>query len=463
MNTPNMHELDMDLVQMTMDMMKYAVERVSEKNPVIGYPKSEETLRKEIGETITSQGIGGENAFRIFKEKMLPTMVSANNPRHLAYIPAAPTRASILFDVVVSAISVHGAFWINSSGGVYGENEAMKWLVSLTGLPQSAFGTFTGGGTTANLSAMVTARETWRNKKEENKAYRGLILTARGAHASITSMARVIDADIQYIEDNDEDKLDGKSLQEKIDSLSQTDRKRLFAVIATAGTTNAGIIDELDEIATVCKKEALWFHVDAAYGGGALAIPEVRPLFTGIEKADSITIDPHKWLFTSYDCGAIIYKNPELAKKVHAQHGGYLELVYKDQTGFNPSEYQISLSRRLRGLPFWFSLAMYGTDKYVAGIRRGLELTAIAKKHIEEMDHVELVREPSLSCIIFKRKGWKEEDYIQWTLKNQKDGYAVVAPTKWTKNGKAETVTRFCFISPETTEEDIVGILNTMK
>src|SRR5699024_8184852 len=131
-----------------------------------------------------------------------------------------------------------------------------------------------------------------------------------------------------------------------------------------------------------------------AYGGGALAIPEVRPLFTGIEKADSITIDPHKWLFTSYDCGAIIYKNPKLAKKVHAQHGGYLELVYKDQTGFNPSEYQISLSRRLRGLPFWFSLAMYGTDKYVAGIRRGLELTAIAKKHIEEMDHVELVREP---------------------------------------------------------------------
>src|SRR5699024_4363213 len=130
----------------------------------------------------------------------------------------------------------------------------------------------------------VTARETWRNKKEENKAYRGLILTARGAHASITSMARVIDADIQYIEDNDEDKLDGKSLQEKIDSLSQTDQKRLFAVIATAGTTNAGIIDELDEIATVCKKEALWFHVDAAYGGGALAIPEVRPLFTGIEK-----------------------------------------------------------------------------------------------------------------------------------------------------------------------------------
>lgn len=463
MTRKNMHQLDMDLVEMTMDMMKYVVERISEKEPNIGYPKTEKELYRDIGHTITEKGIGGENAFRIFKEKMLPATVSANSPRHLAYIPAAPTRASVLFDLVVSAISVHGAFWINASGAIYGENEAMRWLVSLTGLPKPAFGTFTGGGTTANLSALVTARETWRNKNEKNKALKGLILTARGAHASIVNMAKVMDADVIFIEDNEEDKLDGKSLQEKINTLSEVDRQRLFGVIATAGTTNAGIIDDLDGIACVCEKEDIWMHVDGAYGGGALAVPALKPLFKGIERADSITIDPHKWLFAPFDCGAVIYKNPELARKVHAQHGGYLELVYKDAHGFNPSEYQISLTRRLRGLPFWFSLAMHGTDTYVKAIQKGLDLAGMAAGKIRASDYLELVREPSLSCVIFKRKGWTEKDYINWTLENQRKGYAVVTPTKWVKNGIAETVTRFCFTNPETTEEDIDGILNTMK
>lgn len=443
MNTKNMHELDMDLVQMTMDMMKYAIERVSEKEPAIGYPKNEETLRQEIGNTITEQGIGGENAFKIFREKMLPTTVSANNPRHLAYIPAAPTRASILFDLVVSAISVHGAFWINASGGIYAENEAMRWLVKLSGLPQPAFGTFTGGGTTANLSALITARETWRNQKDPERNQRGLILAAHGAHASITNMAMAVDADIAYIEDNRDDKLDGSSLQKKIDHLSPADRKRLFAVVATAGTTNAGIIDELESIAEVCAQEKVWLHIDAAYGGGALAVPEIRPLFKGIERADSITIDPHKWLFAPYDCGAILYKNPAQAKKIHAQHGGYLDLVYKDQTGFNPSEYQISLSRRLRGLPFWFSLAMHGTKKYEEAIRQGLHLATLAADHIRNMEHVELVREPSLSCVVYRRKGWDKEDYIRWTLKNQKEGYAVVTPHNGPKTVKQKPLPDF--------------------
>lgn len=458
-----MHDLDMSLIEMTMDIMKFVIGRVSDTQPEMGYPQKEIDLQNLIGETITAEGIGGTKAFKTFKDKMLKATVPADHPRHLAFVPAAPTRAATLFDVVVSAAGIHGAYWMTGAGGIYGENQAMQWLVDLTGLPKPAFGVFTSGGTAANLSAMVAARETWREKEEDNDALRGLIITSNGAHSSIKSMAKVIDADFLLVDDDEDDKLNGKWLQKKIDELSAIDRKRLFAVIGTAGTTNAGIIDNLTTVAEVCEQEDLWFHVDAAYGGGALAAPSVRHLFDGIERADSITIDPHKWFFSPYDCGAIIYKNPELAKKAHAQQGSYLDVVYQDSTGFNPSEYQVQLSRRLRGLPLWFSLAMHGTKRYTQAIEHGLELAQIAAKKIKESEHLQLVREPSLSCVLYRRLNWEPEDYTQWTLKNQKEGFALVTPTQWSKNGHTETVSRFCFISPETTVEDIDAILETMK
>jgi glutamate/tyrosine decarboxylase-like PLP-dependent enzyme len=350
---------------------------------------------------------------------------------------------------------------MEGAGGIFCENEAMRWLVSLTGLPEKAFGVFTSGGTAANLSAMVTAREYWRRNKE-NRNKKGLILTSSGAHSSIRAMAKVIDVDVLLIET--EEAMMGDDLGKKIATLDSHQRKRLFAVVATGGTTNAGIIDDLTGIAEICEQEKLWFHVDAAYGGGALAADSVRHLFNGIERADSITIDPHKWLFSPYDCGAIIYKDPELAKEAHSQEGSYLE-IFKDEGahGFNPADYQIQLTRRVRGLPLWFSLAMYGTDKYKWAIERGIELANLSGEIIEKYSNLELVRKPSLSCVLYRRKGWTPDDYRNWTYKNHRDGFALVTPTKYKIEGKYETVARFCFINPDTTAEDITAILDSMK
>src|SRR5699024_6603160 len=125
---------------------------------------------------------------------LLKAAVPVDHPRHLAFVPAAPTRAAVLFDLVVSACSIHGAYWMTGAGGIYCENQAMQWLVDLTGMPEPAFGVFTSGGTAANLSAMVAARETWRAKQDESRMLRGLIITSQGAHSSIKSMAQVIDA-----------------------------------------------------------------------------------------------------------------------------------------------------------------------------------------------------------------------------------------------------------------------------
>lgn len=455
-----MHDIDIDLVEMSLDIMKYAIHRITEKNPVLGKFKSEEELKALVGETITPEGITGEKALHLWKTFLSKANVSIDHPRHLAFVPASPSRAAVMFDLVASASSVHGAYWLEGAGAIFAENQAMKWLVSLTGLPQGAFGVFTSGGTAANLSAIITAREHWRSKDASHYNRRGVIITSQGAHSSVKAMARVIDAEIILIET--EDKLTAQHLTQTIDALPGEKRKCLFAVVATGGTTNAGVIDDLAGIAGVCKKEGLWFHVDAAYGGGALAADSVRHLFKGIEEADSITIDPHKWLFSPYDCGAIIYRDPELAKKAHGQEGSYLE-VFKEANGFNPSDYQIQLTRRVRGLPLWFSLAMHGTNVYKKAIERGIELATIAATKIKANPLLDLVREPGLSCVLFRRQGWNAEDYNRWTFKNLDDGFALVTPTKWKHGNEMETVARFCFINPDTTEQDIDDILETMK
>jgi L-2,4-diaminobutyrate decarboxylase len=455
-----MHKIDIELIEMTMDVMKYAIDRISHTKQKIGKPQKEEVLKALVGETITKDGIGGETAFNLWKEHLAKANVPVDHPRNLAFVPAAPTRAAIMFDLVTSVSSIHGAYWMEGAGGIFCENEAMKWIVSLTGLPEGAFGVFTSGGTAANLSAIVTAREHWR-EDDTYKREKGLIITSSGAHSSIKAMAKVADVDILLVDS--EEKLTGTALRKTIDNLNFHQRKRLFAVVATGGTTNAGIIDDLEAIATICEKENVWFHVDAAYGGGALVADSVRHLFNGIEKADSITIDPHKWMFSPYDCGAVIYKDPQLAMNAHSQQGSYLD-IFKDEGahGFNPTDYQIQLTRRVRGLPLWFSLATHGTDKYKEAVERGIELAQIAGRMIEEDPNVELVREPSLSCVLFRRKGWKPEEYTQWTYENHDKGLALVAPTKWKQGDHFETVTRFCFINPDTTEEDIRIILDTM-
>lgn len=456
-----MHEIDIELVEMTLDVMKYAIQRITDNNPPLGIPKTEKELKSLVGETVTPKGIGGETAFKLFRDVLVKASVSIDHPRHLAFVPASPTRAAIMFDLVTSATSVHGAFWMEGAGCIFAENEAMRWLVSLTGLPAGAFGVFTSGGTEANLSALVTARDDWRRRDSSKASLRGIVVTSAGAHSSVKAMAKVIDADVIMIDT--EGRFEGEKLAESLRKLTPEERKRVFAVVATAGTTNAGIIDDLAGIGTICRSEGLWFHVDAAYGGGALAARSVRHLFNGIEMADSVTIDPHKWLFSPYDCGAVIYRNPELAKKAHAQEGSYLD-IFSDEgaRGFNPSEYQIQLTRRVRGLPLWFSLAMHGTHRYEKAIQRGIELAQIAGRLISDTAHTELVREPSLSCVLFRRIGWSPEQYRDWTYKNHRAGFALVAPTKWRKNGDQESVARFCFINPDTTEKDISDILATM-
>jgi glutamate/tyrosine decarboxylase-like PLP-dependent enzyme len=240
-------------------------------------------------------------------------------------------------------------------------------------------------------------------------------------------------------------------------ALEATDCDGLFAVVATAGTTNFGSIDDLAGLAGVAHERGVWFHVDAAYGGAGLAAPSVCGKFRGIEQADSFVVDPHKWLFAPYDCCALVYRDPEAARRAHTQAAGFLEPL-RTLGEWNPMDYAVHLTRRARGLPFWFSLIAHGTRAYTEAIERTLAVAQAAAQEVRRRAYLQLLREPDLSVVVFRRLGWTPQDYSAWSDRLMKARFAFITPT--THDG--DTVARLAIVNPRTTEADIVAILDTM-
>ena len=416
-------------------------------------PRSREELAAEAGRTITPNGLGAPEALRIFAETLAPATVSVDNPRYLAFIPAAPTELATLFDLVVGASSVYGGSWLEGAGAVYAENEALRWLADLAGMPESAGGCFVSGGTIGNLSALVAAREAWRRSAEYTGRPR--VAATEQAHSSIDSAAQVMDVEILRVPTDARGRLTGEALAT---TLEADGAEGVFAVATTAGTTNLGVVDDLAGVASVCRQRGLWMHVDGAYGAAALAAPSVRAKFAGIEYADSLIVDPHKWLFAPFDCCALLYRNPALARAAHTQSAGYLDPIQTDAE-WNPSDYAIHLSRRARGLPFWFSLASHGTAAYSRAIEATLELARAAAQEIERRPELELLNDPDLSVLVFRRHGWTAEDYDRWSRELLASGSAFVTPT----THEGEIVTRFAIVNPRTSLADIAAILDSMR
>ncbi|HEY0520800.1 MAG TPA: pyridoxal-dependent decarboxylase, partial [Ilumatobacteraceae bacterium] len=281
-------------------------------------------------------------------------------------------------------------------------------------------------------------------------------------HSSVASAARAIGADVVLVPADEAGRMWGSALRDAVESLEVADRSRLFAIVATAGTTNAGVIDDLSGVSEVCKDIGVWLHVDGAYGGAGLAAPSVRDKYRGVEHADSFIVDPHKWLFAPFDCCALVYRDPNVGRAAHTQHAEYLDVLHlgDDIIGheWNPSDFAHHLSRRARGLPFWFSLATYGTEAYRDAIETALDVTRQGARLIESTDHLELIMEPELSILLFRRTGWSATHYQAWSDRLLEDGTAFVTPTSW--NG--EVVLRLCIINPLTSVEDIRVILDSL-
>jgi len=270
----------------------------------------------------------------------------------------------------------------------------------------------------------------------------------------VAAAARVMDVDILDVPHDGRGRLTGEALR---DTLERDGGAGVFAVVASAGATNAGTVDDLDGIAEVAAGHELWFHVDGAYGGGGLLAPSVRHLYRGVERADSFIVDPHKWLFAPYDACGLLYREPALALVAHRQVASYLDTALS-APDWNPADYAYHLSRRARGLPLWFSLATYGTDAYRDAVEVVLALTRETAAAIAADPTFELIMEPELSVVLFRRLGWSAEDYDACWRRLLDEQIAFVQPTSW----EGEKVMRLCFISPRTTMDHVRAVLAAM-
>ena len=240
-----MHKMKSDIEALSSSILAYAMERLRMDPPTIDHALPQTTLEELAGQTITEEGLGGEEALKLFVDTLGPACISQDHPRYLSFVPSAPSEVSTLFDLVVGASNICASSWLEGAGAIYAENQALRWIADIAGFPQGAGGVFVSGGTAGNLSALVAARHDWRQAHPECSNQRGLIISSRGAHASVAQAAQVMDADLVQSGGH---QLTGDDVAETIAQLSTEDRARLFTVACTAGTTNLGIIDDMQGI-----------------------------------------------------------------------------------------------------------------------------------------------------------------------------------------------------------------------
>jgi len=447
-----MHELDPKMLDL---ILGYVAERLALAEAPVDGLGDRESMLHAMDQLIGDEAKDPAEILGVYTDHLADTILSADSPRFYAFIPAAPTKAALLFDMVVSAASLQGCSWLEAAGAVLAENSALRVMADAAGLPESAGGTFVSGGSAGNLSALVVARDTAEQRGLSVGTPR--VLVSDQSHSSIANALRITGMRPLIVPT-----VDGRMTRTAIERSLAADEAAaadLVAVVGTAGTTNAGIVDDLTACADFAAEHRLWFHVDGAYGGAGLLLPELHDLYAGIERADSLVMDPHKWWFAPYDSAALIYREPRLAQAVHTQDASYLDVIHDDDaTDLNPSDLAFHLTRRARGMALWFSMAVNGMDAYRDAVRAGVQIARYAAERIDAMDQVELIRRPELSIVLFRRHGWGLSDYEAWSDRLLRNQTAFVTASAW----YGEPVGRLAFLHPATTTQMVDEVLGSL-
>ena len=444
-----MHRADPDMVR---EVLGYVADRLLATEEPLDGLADRNRLADAISELIGEEGHDFREVLKTYAEDLAPTVLSADSPRMFGFIPSAPTKASLLFDMVVSAASLQGISWFEAAGAVIAENQALRALADIVGMPSSVGGVFVSGGSAGNLSALVVARDVQRHRRSSD----GLpetplrVVVSDQAHSSIANTLNITMMTALVVDTTMTDgRLTGPLVAAALEG--DPDPSDICAVVTTAGTTNAGIIDDIEGVGAIARANGWWLHVDGAYGGAGMLAPDLRHRFAGIERADSLVMDPHKWWFAPFDCAALLYRDPRLAAAVHTQDASYLDVIHDDSPDaagdINPSDLAHHLTRRARGLPLWFSLAVNGIGAYRDAVVHSLELARYAADRLRERSDCDVIAEPDLSIVLFRRHGWSLADYERWSRNLLESQRAFVTSSKW----RGEVVGRLAFLHPATT------------
>jgi glutamate/tyrosine decarboxylase-like PLP-dependent enzyme len=419
----------------------YTDETQSEKIRQIGFPKDGRPVDEVVAE---------------MSEEVYRYRGDANHPRFFGFVPGPASSISWLGDIMTSAYNIHAggsklAPMVNCI-----EQEVLHWLCEQVGFTENPGGVFVSGGSMANITALTAARD---HKLTDETMHLGVAYLSDQTHSSVAKGLRIIgipDSRIRKIPTNSDFQMRTEELEAQI----QTDIENgliPFVVIGTAGTTNTGSIDPLEEIAAICSNYKLWFHIDGAYGASILLSPKYRHLLKGTALADSISWDAHKWLFQTYGCAMVLVK--DIRHLFHSFHVNpeYLKDIESDATHINTWDIGMELTRPARGLKLWLTLQVLGTDLIGSAIEHGFDLAVWAEEALRDLDHWEIVSKAQLAMVNFR---YTSEDLTEeeTDLLNERvsekilaSGYAAIFTT--VLNGKK--VLRICALHPETTRDDM--------
>ena len=381
----------------------------------------------------------------------LANMQHGDHPRYFARIPGPSSFAGVLGEWLGTGFNAIAASWPGGSGPATVELVVLDWLRSLFGMPDGTEGVLVSGGSLANVTGLIAARAVtgagvaYLTDQTHISIRRGLI-----AIGFPPEHIRVLASDGQH-------RLAPGALADAI-AADRANGRRPGFVIATAGSTNCGAVDPLEELAELCSAEELWLHVDGAYGAPAVLCDAGRAALSGIERADSLVIDPHKWLFQPYDIGCLLVRRPGALGEAFTMSTEYLTGTSSGEGEVDFRDRSLELSRRSRALKLWLAFRVYGVARMRAAIARGIELAEFAQGVIDGDDRWELVTPAQLAIVTFARRGASAHEHAARAAELARDGYAAVTSTSL----GGRPVLRLCTINPATTEDDIVTTLERL-
>jgi aromatic-L-amino-acid decarboxylase len=423
--------------------------RLSEKR--VGTKGDPAVLRPSLLQPPPAKPVSPDEIFATLTRDVFTNMMNVGHPRFFAFVPIPSNFVSAMADALASGMNVFSGSWLGGSGPVALELAVIDWLRQWCGLPDSAGGLFVSGGSMANLTAIVAARHARLNDRIDG----AVVYFSDQTHSSIDRawfVAGFLPEQIRRIPSDAQFRLPPDELVRHI-AEDRAAGLRPFAVVANAGTTNTGAVDPLLEIAAISKVNDLWMHVDGAYGAAAALCDRGRVLLQGIELADSLSLDPHKWLFQSMECGCVLLRDAGILKSTYRIMPEYLADVHRNASEVNPCDYGIQLTRTFRALKLWMSIQYFGLDAFRAAMERGFELAEFAESKLRAMPGWEIVTPAQMGIVTFHHP---DADYEKIHDAMLAQGFALATSTVL----KGRTVLRFCMINPRTTEEDIERTLD---
>jgi glutamate/tyrosine decarboxylase-like PLP-dependent enzyme len=381
---------------------------------------------------------------------VLPFTSRGDHPRFFAYVPFAGTWPGALGDFVASAANVYAGSWQEGAGPTQLELEVIDRFKLWVGYPEAASGSLVSGGSAANLSAIACAREALVGPMRDDL----VIYASDQAHTSVARAARVLGFrpdQLRVLPVDDALRLEPGTLAAAAAADERAGRKP-FLVVANAGATSSGAVDPVAELAAVARAHGAWLHVDAAYGGFAVLTERGRSQLGAIAEADSITLDPHKWLYQPYECGCLLVRDGRALRRAFEIQSDYLRDSAADEGVVNFADYGLQLTRTSRAFKVWLSLGTFGVDAFRTAIDTTLDLAEHAKHRIEASDSLELVAPPSLGILCFRHRV-HDADGLVGAL--EQSGLGLISSTL--VHGKE--VLRLCILSHTTTADDVDAVL----